>query len=159
MLTRLSTIRSYDVKQHYGSIQFKTSEESDRKRTKTTHTARQPFMSRFLWVIALTLGRVGSLTEGCGGFKVLYESYTFRKSIMSLRAGTNMAMVGQRVGRSIQRLRSLVLVVCRGRGLPPFGKCWAFVVCGRSWSLLVWFEVVPAAKHAPKCCLGGLRSD
>ena len=98
-------------------------------------------MSRFLWVIALRLGRVGSLTEGGGGFKVLYESYTFRKSIVSLRAGTNMAMVGQGVGRSIQRLRSLV-VVCRGRGRllrGDVGRSSFVVDVGRRWCGLSWY--------------------
>ena len=52
-----------------------------------------------------------------------------------------MAMVGQSVGRSIQRLRSFV-VVCRGRGRllrGDVGRSSFVVDVGRRWCGLSWY--------------------
>ena len=50
-------------------------------------------MSRFRWVIARTLGRDGLREDGMGGFRVLYDSYTFRNNMRRRRIGRKSAIV------------------------------------------------------------------
>lgn len=56
--------------------------------TQTIQTAIMPFMSRFLCVIARTLGWPAFRLDGGGTLSTLKESYVLRKSVQTRRIGT-----------------------------------------------------------------------
>lgn len=64
--------------------------------TQTTHTARQPFMSRFLCVFPLMLERPPLRDEIGGALSVLNESYTFKNTMTMRRSGTTRGIVDRR---------------------------------------------------------------
>jgi len=65
------------------------------QRTQTIQTARMPFMSRFLCVIARILGIPPFFLEGGGSFRTLKESYVFKNRVQTLSTGITSGMMNR----------------------------------------------------------------
>jgi hypothetical protein len=63
------------------------------RHTQTIQMVRHPFISRFLCDEARTLGFPPFRLDGGGGFKVLYDSQTFKNTMATRRTGTNRPII------------------------------------------------------------------
>jgi hypothetical protein len=119
-------------------------------RTQTIHMVKQPFISRFRCDAARTLGFPPFLFDGGGGFRVLYDSHTLRKTMATRKTGTKRPMI---IAASRRRVTGEVLVVAKRQDWIPRWRRprLSLYACGAhdcKWNPRRKHEAAPVATQA-----------